>query len=124
MAESQCKSNSASEMRPDRNPRAASISAGGLGILPMGSVGMATIGALPESLRRSYGKRSATRGRDRLHVIAGFVRASVVLREPAGAESTTTPTLAPLQAGARSPPLNTGLSYQQAAFPSSDDSGR
>jgi hypothetical protein len=55
-------------MRPDRNARAASISVGGLGILPMGSVAMATIGALPESMRRSHGKRSATRRKNRIRL--------------------------------------------------------
>jgi hypothetical protein len=68
MAESHCESHSASEMRPDRNPRPASISAGGLGILPMGSLGIATIGALPESMRRSHGKRSATRRKNRIRL--------------------------------------------------------
>lgn len=106
-------------MRPDRNARAASISASGLGILPIGSVGMATIGTLLESMRRSHGKRSATRRRIGSRNRWFSSGASVVLREPAGVESTTTPTLAPLQAGARSPPFNTrlvpknGVSVQQ-----------
>src|SRR5712691_7751476 len=48
-------------MRPDRKDCAASISHGGLGILPIGSVGIATIGALPESVRRCQGRGSSTR---------------------------------------------------------------
>jgi hypothetical protein len=50
---------SACEMRPDRNPCPASISDGGLGIHPMGSIRIAAIEALPESMRRSRGNRSA-----------------------------------------------------------------
>ena len=58
-------------MRPDRHPRAASISDGRLGILPMSWVGIATVGALPESVRRSHGARAVTQQRTQIYLIAG-----------------------------------------------------
>ena len=66
-------------------------------------------------MRRSHGKRSAARRRIGSRNRWFSSGASVVLREPAGAESTT-PTLAPLQAGARSPPFTVGLRTKKRRF--------
>jgi hypothetical protein len=62
MAKSPCGSSSACEMRPDRNPRAASMSDGGLGGFPTGSLGWPWRQHSPNR----YAERSATQQRNQL----------------------------------------------------------